>query len=64
MEFVKRNGEFTVNIALIDDKRPVLGVIYAPVTDMLWLADKSGAYKMENPKIKLFQSYSIGRAHV
>lgn len=58
MEFVKRNGEFTVNIALIDDKRPVLGVIYAPVTDMLWLADKSGAYKMENPKIELFQSGS------
>ncbi len=35
-EFVKRNGEFTVNIALIDDKRPVLGVIYAPVMDKMW----------------------------
>ena len=38
-EFVKRNGEFTVNIALIENKRPVLGVIYAPVTEQLW---KSG----------------------
>ena len=38
-EFVKRNGEFTVNIALIDDKQPVLGVIYAPVTEQLWYAD-------------------------
>ena len=38
-EFVKRNGEFTVNIALIDNKQPVLGVIYAPVTDQLWFAD-------------------------
>ena len=37
-EFVKRNGEFTVNIALIDDKQPVLGVIYAPVLDQLWYA--------------------------
>jgi len=37
-EFVKRNGEFTVNIALIENKRPVLGVIYAPVTDQLWYA--------------------------
>jgi 3'(2'), 5'-bisphosphate nucleotidase len=37
-EFVKRNGEFTVNIALIEQKRPVLGVIYAPVTDQLWAA--------------------------
>ena len=35
-EFVKRNGEFTVNIALIDNKRPVLGVIYAPVLDKMW----------------------------
>ena len=38
-EFVKRNGEFTVNIALIENKKPVLGVIYAPVTDQLWRSD-------------------------
>ena len=38
-EFVKRNGEFTVNIALIDNKRPVLGVIYAPVTEQLWYSE-------------------------
>ena len=38
-EFVNRNGEFTVNIALIDDKQPVLGVIYAPVTNQLWWAN-------------------------
>ena len=38
VEFVNRNGEFTVNIALIDDKQPVLGVIYAPVTNQLWYA--------------------------
>lgn len=31
-EFIKRNGEFTVNIGLIRDQRPVLGVVYAPVT--------------------------------
>ena len=35
-EFLKRNGEFTVNIALIKDKIPVLGVIYAPVTGELY----------------------------
>ena len=39
VEFVNRNGEFTVNIALIDDKQPVLGVIYAPVMDTIWYAD-------------------------
>jgi len=35
-EFVKRNGEFTVNIALIEDHRPVLGVVLAPVTGDLY----------------------------
>jgi 3'(2'), 5'-bisphosphate nucleotidase len=32
-EFVARNGEFTVNIALIEDGRPVLGVVHIPVSD-------------------------------
>ena len=40
-EFVKRNGEFTVNIALMDHKRPVLGVIYAPVFDKLWTSEEN-----------------------
>ena len=42
-EFVKRNGEFTVNIALIENKKPVLGVIYAPVTDQLWSSETASA---------------------
>ncbi|MBB1489278.1 3'(2'),5'-bisphosphate nucleotidase CysQ [Oceanospirillum sediminis] len=37
-EFVKRNGEFTVNIALISDGIPVLGVVYAPVPDHMYHA--------------------------
>ncbi|WP_191601012.1 3'(2'),5'-bisphosphate nucleotidase CysQ [Marinomonas algicola] len=45
-EFIKRNGEFTVNIALIRDGVPVLGVVYAPVLDTLYYACKGeGAYK-------------------
>ena len=36
-EFVKRNGEFTVNIALIDHQRPVIGVVHAPVLSTTWL---------------------------
>jgi|TARA_R110002020_G_scaffold191187_1_gene390916 3'(2'), 5'-bisphosphate nucleotidase len=35
-EFVKRNGEFTVNIALIENGVPILGVIYVPVTKTLY----------------------------
>jgi 3'(2'), 5'-bisphosphate nucleotidase len=37
-EFVKRNGEFTVNIALIEDHAPVLGVVYAPALEELYWA--------------------------
>src|ERR1051326_7426019 len=45
-EFVKRNGEFTVNIALIEDQRPVLGVIYSPVTKNIYYAAKGiGAFR-------------------
>src|ERR1700726_2862042 len=35
-EFIKRNGEFTVNIGLIEDGRPTLGIVLAPTTDTLW----------------------------
>ncbi len=38
-EFIKRNGEFTVNIALCKDGNPILGVIYVPVTKALYYAD-------------------------
>lgn len=44
-EFVKRNGEFTVNIALIEDGRPVLGVVHAPVLDTTYsAAEGAGAF--------------------
>lgn len=46
-EFIKRNGEFTVNIALIHDRTPVLGVIYVPVRKELYFGvDSIGAYKL------------------
>jgi 3'(2'), 5'-bisphosphate nucleotidase len=35
-EFIKRNGEFTVNIALIEKGRPTLGIVLAPATETLW----------------------------
>ena len=44
-EFVKRNGEFTVNVALIDDGVPVLGVVFAPALDHMVYAERGqGAY--------------------
>jgi 3'(2'), 5'-bisphosphate nucleotidase len=45
-EFVNRNGEFTVNIALVDDGVPVLGVVFVPVLDLLYCgAQGVGAWK-------------------
>jgi len=53
-EFLKRNGEFTVNIALIDNGKPIAGVVYVPVTDEYYYADETGkAYYQkaeESPK--------------
>ncbi len=47
-EFVSRNGEFTINIALIREGKPVLGVVYAPALDVLYYAEQGqGAYKIQ-----------------
>ncbi len=47
-EFVNRNGEFTVNIALIRDHAPVLGVVHVPVTGVTYFAAADhGAFKQE-----------------
>jgi len=43
-EFIKRNGEFTVNIALIHNQQPILGVVYAPVLDKLYYTNTDGAF--------------------
>jgi len=52
-EFVKRNGEFTVNIGLSYKGKPVLGVIYAPVLDETFYASSEmGAYQIQNDKLR------------
>jgi len=63
-EFIKKNDEFTVNIALIHKNTPVLGVVYAPAINEMYKAKKGeGAFKNNqklplqtnlNPKEKLF----------
>jgi len=44
-EFIKKNGEFTVNIALIENGVPTLGVVYVPVERTLYFGDRNGAFK-------------------
>ncbi|MBL7937690.1 MAG: 3'(2'),5'-bisphosphate nucleotidase CysQ [Bacteroidia bacterium] len=63
-EFIKRNGEFTVNIALVKDNVPELGVIYSPVFKDIYFAAKGiGAFKIDREKfIELadnIQAYSL-----
>ena len=51
-EFIKQNGEFTVNIALIENNKPILGVIFTPVKFDLYFAQKNyGSYKINSSSI-------------
>lgn len=53
-EFIKRNGEFTVNIALIHKNLPVMGVVYAPCLDELYWAVKGmGASRQKSGNIEV-----------
>ena len=72
--FIKRNDEFTVNIALIEGGIPVLGAIYLPVQGFLYLAVKgSGCWKIDNgmrhplkvstPSIEKPTRVLVGRSH-
>lgn len=48
-EFIKRNGQFTVNIALIQDSRAVAGVVYAPAQELAYYgADGQGAFRIQD----------------
>ena len=56
-EFIKKNGEFTVNIALIEDNIPIIGVVYAPAMGQTWVGSKHEkiAIKISNSKTKNIQ---------
>jgi 3'(2'), 5'-bisphosphate nucleotidase len=45
-EFIKKNGEFTVNIALIEQGQPIMGVVLLPVKNTYYIGDQQGAYKV------------------
>jgi len=49
-EFVKRNGEFTVNIALVKNGKPILGVIFVPVMGWLYYGSSNGSFREINKK--------------
>jgi len=56
-EFIKRNGEFTVNIALIHNNKPVLGIVSVPVSDKVyWGIKGEGAFLLENGEAQKLQA--------
>ena len=73
-EFIKKNNEFTVNISLIENSVPMIGVIYAPALNVLYFSEKKlGAYKvfitnldefdhsnaLRIPLVKKFKEYKV-----
>lgn len=50
-EFIKRNDEFTINVALVEDRKPVLGFIYLPVFEVLYLGDiRQGCWEIRRDR--------------
>ena len=59
-EFIKRNGEFTVNIALIKNNRPIFGVIHVPVSnETYWGLEKKGSYFIDKNSNEIKINVSI-----
>ncbi|NNF99309.1 MAG: 3'(2'),5'-bisphosphate nucleotidase CysQ [Desulfobacteraceae bacterium] len=64
-EFVKKNDEFTVNIALVEHRQPVIGVVYLPVKDILYFAAVNhGSYKLVSAMTTIQQHSSTTSAPV
>ena len=59
-EFINRNGEFTVNISLIENNHPIFGIIYSPVKSLLYYALKNnGCYKLQtNSNLSTLEDFS------
>lgn len=58
-EFIQRNGEFTINIALVKNNRPVAGVIHVPVSGITYYAEENkGCYKIINQEITRLNQHS------
>lgn len=61
-EFINKNGEFTINIALIENNKAIAGVIYIPVSDILYSgAKETGVYKTQENKITRLTPLPEGR---
>lgn len=57
-EFIKKNDEFTINIALVHNETPVLGVVYAPAIDAMYIAKKGDGAFLNGQKLPLVKQDS------
>jgi len=67
-DFLQKTGEFSIMLGLVDKKRPVLGVVYQPIGDKMYFAQKEkGAYLKESGKplrrLKVSKVFSLSRAN-
>ncbi len=61
-EFIKKNGEFTTNIALISENRPILGVIHAPaINETFWGSNEIGAYQLIGDSLSSKKRISVSK---
>ena len=51
-EFINKNGDFTVNIALISNQEPIFGVVYAPVPGFMYWGSEAGSYRLDMKNIE------------
>lgn len=58
-EFISRNGEFTVNIALVENGKPTVGVVNAPALDITYYGDEKEALKIEGEQVKQITTAKI-----
>ena len=59
-EFIKKNGEFTVNIAFMKENKPIIGIVYCPTKKTLyWNHPEKGGFKKKNKTIKLKKRKSV-----
>ena len=60
-EFVKKNGDFTVNIALIRNQKPIFGVVYAPVTGYMYWGCEPGSFRLDTGQLEEmeFENYTL-----
>lgn len=59
-EFINRNGDFTVNIALIDKQIPIFGVIFAPVPGLIFWGSEAGSFRFNVKKTGIFDFQHLG----